>query len=125
MSQTVCRLRYGEKLFSLVEQGVCSAEDVDVAITSGPGLRWALFGPYINMQLANQKGFKEAIHHLGPPMTEWWNDMHAFQHSDETTELLEEETNQLLTQYKDIDLYQTRDKGLVDILKLRQQLKLD
>lgn len=43
--------------FSLVEQGVCSAEDVDVAITSGPGLRWALFGPYINMQLANQKGF--------------------------------------------------------------------
>jgi hypothetical protein len=33
-------------------------------------------------------------------MTEWWNDMHAFQHSDETTELLEEETNQLLTQYK-------------------------
>jgi 3-hydroxyacyl-CoA dehydrogenase len=51
--------------FSLVEQGVCSAEDVDVAITSGPGLRWALFGPYINMQLANQKGFKEAIHHLG------------------------------------------------------------
>jgi hypothetical protein len=29
------------------------------------------------MQLANQKGFKEAIHHLGPPMTEWWNDMHA------------------------------------------------
>jgi len=111
--------------FSLVEQGVCSAEDVDVAITSGPGLRWALFGPYINMQLANQKGFKEAIHHLGPPMTEWWNDMHAFQHSDETTELLEAQTNQLLTQYKDIDLYETRDKGLVDILKLRQQLKLD
>lgn len=111
--------------FSLVEQGVCSAEDVDVAITSGPGLRWALFGPYINMQLANQKGFKEAIHHLGPPMTEWWNDMHAFQHSDETTELLEAQTNQLLTQYKNIDLYETRDKGLVDILKLRQQLKLD
>ncbi|MBJ9721179.1 3-hydroxyacyl-CoA dehydrogenase [Acinetobacter calcoaceticus] len=111
--------------FSLVEQGVCSAEDVDVAITSGPGLRWALFGPYINMELANQKGFKEAIHHLGPPMTEWWNDMQAFQHSDETTDLLETETEKLLTQYKDIDLYQTRDKGLVDILKLRQKLQLD
>lgn len=111
--------------FSLVKEGVCSAEDVDIAITSGPGLRWALFGPYINMELANQKGFKEAIHHLGPPMTEWWNDMQAFQHSEETTELLEEQTKQLLTHYKDVDLYQKRDKGLVDILKLRQQLELD
>lgn len=111
--------------FSLVEQGVCSAEDVDVAITSGPGLRWALFGPYINMELANQQGFKEAIHHLGPPMTEWWNDMKAFQHSDETTDLLEAETNQFLAQYKGIDLSQKRDKGLVDILKLRQRLELD
>ncbi|MFH4299062.1 hypothetical protein WAJ01_21910, partial [Acinetobacter baumannii] len=27
--------------------------------------------------------------------------------------------------YKDIDLSQKRDKGLVDILKLRQQLELD
>lgn len=111
--------------FSLVKEGVCSAEDVDIAITSGPGLRWALFGPYINMELANQKGFKEAIHHLGPPMTEWWNDMQAFQHSEETTELLEEQTKELLTHYKDVDLYQKRDKGLVDILKLRQQLELD
>lgn len=111
--------------FSLVKEGVCSAEDVDIAITSGPGLRWALFGPYINMELANQKGFKEAIHHLGPPMTEWWNDMQAFQHSEETTELLEEQTKQLLTHYKDVDLYEKRDKGLVDILKLRQQLELD
>ncbi|MDR2248944.1 3-hydroxyacyl-CoA dehydrogenase NAD-binding domain-containing protein [Acinetobacter sp.] len=111
--------------FSLVKDGVCSAEDVDIAITSGPGLRWALFGPYINMELANQKGFKEAIHHLGPPMTEWWNDMQAFQHSEETTELLEAQTNELLMQYQDVDLYQKRDKGLVDILKLRQQLELD
>ncbi|MGL2992141.1 3-hydroxyacyl-CoA dehydrogenase NAD-binding domain-containing protein [Acinetobacter nosocomialis] len=111
--------------FSLVKEGVCSAKDVDIAITSGPGLRWALFGPYINMELANQKGFKEAIHHLGPPMTEWWNDMQTFQHSDETTEMLETQTKELLTHYKHIDLSQKRDKGLVDILKLRQQLKLD
>ncbi|MEN8406361.1 3-hydroxyacyl-CoA dehydrogenase NAD-binding domain-containing protein [Acinetobacter seifertii] len=111
--------------FSLVKEGVCSAEDVDIAITSGPGLRWALFGPYINMELANQKGFKEAIHHLGPPMTEWWNDMQAFQHSDETTEVLEAQTKELLNHYKHVDLSQKRDKGLVDILKLRLQLELD
>ncbi|MGM7369733.1 3-hydroxyacyl-CoA dehydrogenase, partial [Acinetobacter baumannii] len=59
------------------------------------------------------------------PMTEWWNDMQNFQHSEETTELLEEQTKELLTHYKDVDLSQKRDKGLVDILKLRQQLELD
>ncbi|SST13491.1 3-hydroxyacyl-CoA dehydrogenase [Acinetobacter baumannii] len=58
-------------------------------------------------------------------MTEWWNDMQNFQHSEETTELLEEQTKELLTHYKDVDLSQKRDKGLVDILKLRQQLELD
>ncbi|MFX8401813.1 3-hydroxyacyl-CoA dehydrogenase, partial [Acinetobacter baumannii] len=57
--------------------------------------------------------------------TEWWNDMQNFQHSEETTELLEEQTKELLTHYKDVDLSQKRDKGLVDILKLRQQLELD
>ncbi|MDB0323503.1 3-hydroxyacyl-CoA dehydrogenase, partial [Acinetobacter baumannii] len=41
-------------------------------------------------------------HHLGPPMTEWWNDMQNFQHSEETTELLEEQTKELLTHYKDV-----------------------
>lgn len=111
--------------FSLVKEGVCSAEDVDLAVTSGPGLRWALFGPYINMQLANQKGFKHAIHHLGPPMTEWWNDMKAYQHSDENLDVLDAAAQQLLGKYQDIDLYQKRDTGLVDILKLRQQLQLD
>ncbi len=51
--------------------------------------------------------------------------MQNFQHSEETTELLEEQTKELLTHYKDVDLSQKRDKGLVDILKLRQQLELD
>ncbi|MCX2582063.1 hypothetical protein OQ641_30120, partial [Klebsiella pneumoniae] len=77
------------------------------------------------MELANKKGFKEGIHHLGPPMTEWWNDMQNFQHSEETTELLEAQTKELLTHYKGVDLYLKRDKGLVDILNLRQQLELD
>lgn len=44
-------------------------------------------------------------------MTEWWNDMQNFQHSEETTELLEEQTKELLTHYKDIDLSQ---KGIKD-----------
>lgn len=31
--------------YSLVEQGVASIEDIDLAITHGPGFRWAFVGP--------------------------------------------------------------------------------
>ena len=35
--------------FYLVEQGIASVEDVDTAIAHGPGLRWALLGPFLNL----------------------------------------------------------------------------
>ncbi len=31
----------------LVESGVASVEDVDLAVSAGPGLRWALYGPFL------------------------------------------------------------------------------
>lgn len=36
---------------SLVMNGVCSIEDLDTAFTFGPGLRYALMGPYLVYQL--------------------------------------------------------------------------
>jgi 3-hydroxyacyl-CoA dehydrogenase len=80
-SFTVCNLE--RSYFILVSEGVCSAGDIDIAITNGPRLRWAIFGPYLNMQLANQHGFKAAMHHLGEPMSEWWADMHPYTLSEE------------------------------------------
>ena len=38
--------------FHLVEQGITSVEDVDTAIAQGPGLRWALLGPFLNLHLS-------------------------------------------------------------------------
>ncbi len=40
----------------LVSRGVCSVEDVDKAVTFGPGLRWGLMGPYMVLELAGGKG---------------------------------------------------------------------
>lgn len=110
--------------FSLVSNGVCSAEDVDVAITNGPGLRWAIYGPYLNMQLANMNGFKAAMHHLGEPMTEWWADMKAFDLSDDNIDQLDEEIQKFLTKLGDQDLRLLRDTALIDILKMKKMLNL-
>lgn len=40
----------------LVMRGVCSVEDVDKALVYGPGIRWAIFGHNMIMQMGNSGG---------------------------------------------------------------------
>jgi 3-hydroxyacyl-CoA dehydrogenase len=59
----------------LVEQGVCSVADIDLAISSGPGPRWALLGPFATQHLSGGTGgLAHVLEHLGPPMVAWWDD---------------------------------------------------
>jgi len=41
---------------SLVEQGIASVEDIDTAMTTGPGLRWAVMGPHLLYHLGGGPG---------------------------------------------------------------------
>jgi 3-hydroxyacyl-CoA dehydrogenase len=62
--------------FALVQDGVASVADIDTAIAHGPGLRWALLGPFLNLHLSGGPGGLEyVLNHLGPPITDWWSDM--------------------------------------------------
>jgi carnitine 3-dehydrogenase len=40
----------------LVAEGIASVADFDTAISAGPGLRWALMGPYLTFHLAGGVG---------------------------------------------------------------------
>ena len=62
--------------FSLVHEGVASVADIDTAIAHGPGLRWALLGPFLNLHLSGGPGgLQHMLDHLGPPIESWWADM--------------------------------------------------
>lgn len=64
--------------FHLVEQGVASVADIDTAIAYGPGLRWALMGPFMNLHLSGgEGGIAHVLAHLGPPIESWWRDLGA------------------------------------------------
>jgi len=41
-----------QEAFHLVQEGVASVADIDTAIAHGPGLRWALLGPFLNLHLS-------------------------------------------------------------------------
>jgi carnitine 3-dehydrogenase len=45
-----------QEAFNLVANGVASVADVDAAIAHGPGLRWALLGPFLNLHLSGGEG---------------------------------------------------------------------
>ena len=60
----------------MVDQGVASVSDIDTAIAHGPGPRWALLGPFMNLHLSGGAGgIGHVIDHLGPPIESWWRDL--------------------------------------------------
>ncbi|MDQ1538805.1 MAG: hypothetical protein QOE58_3198 [Actinomycetota bacterium] len=62
--------------YSLVDRGVASVTDIDTAIAYGPGLRWAVLGPFVNQHLSGGPGgLTHILEHLGPPMVAWWDDL--------------------------------------------------
>ena len=65
-----------QEAFHLVAEGVVSAADLDIAIAHGPGLRWALLGPFFNLHLSGGAGgFGHMLEHLGPPTEAMWRDL--------------------------------------------------
>jgi|tagenome__1003787_1003787.scaffolds.fasta_scaffold20958342_3 carnitine 3-dehydrogenase len=62
--------------YSLVDRGVATVADIDTAIAHGPGLRWALLGPFVLQHLSGGPGgLAHTLEHLGPPMEDWWQAM--------------------------------------------------
>jgi len=54
------------KCGELLAEGVCTAEDIDKAVSFGPGLRWAIVGPYLVAQLGGgEGGIKGLTLHIG------------------------------------------------------------
>jgi carnitine 3-dehydrogenase len=60
--------------YSLVERGAATVADIDTAIAHGPGLRWALLGPFLNKHLSGGAGgIAHDLEHLGPPTERIWD----------------------------------------------------
>jgi 3-hydroxyacyl-CoA dehydrogenase len=52
----------------LISTGVASAEDIDTAITDGPGLRWAVNGPCTVLHVSGGRGgVRSTVEHMGKP----------------------------------------------------------
>lgn len=65
-----------QEAYSLVDRGVATVADIDTAIANGPGLRWAVLGPFLSQHLSGGTGgIAHILEHLGPPTERWWRDL--------------------------------------------------
>jgi 3-hydroxyacyl-CoA dehydrogenase len=106
--------------FSLVREGVASVADVDTAIAHGPGLRWALLGPFLNLHLSGgDGGLKHVLDHLGPPIEEWWADMHPVTLDDALKAMLVAGGDDELAGRSMAEIMADRDKVLLELMKMK------
>lgn len=60
----------------LLRSGVVSAADFDDAVLYGPGIRWALMGPFMTFHLAGgEGGIEHFLDHLTEPYQTWIADL--------------------------------------------------
>jgi 3-hydroxypropionate dehydrogenase (NADP+) len=106
----------------LVDKGVCTAEDVDKAISAGPGLRWAIMGPYLTYHLGGGEGGIEYImRHIGVQKSKWLETMATWTKTPESViqKAVEGVNAMELVKGKSLEeLEAWRDERLVALLRL-------
>jgi len=60
----------------LINEGVASVKDVDIAVSSGPGLRWAVMGPTSLFHLGGDVGgLQDFCNRYSISFNRWWDDL--------------------------------------------------
>lgn len=117
------------EMIDLVMRGVCTAEDADKALTFGPGIRWAIFGHNMIMQLGNPGGLKGMMAMLGTGGDVWLTDMADWKHmpNEEYGEIAQASVDEMMKNFPDEvghtnpEIAKYRDKMLIEILKLHHK----
>ena len=61
---------------NIVAEGIADVADIDRAIASGPGMRWALMGPHLIYHLGGGAGgYRHYLDHLGPTQEARWKEL--------------------------------------------------
>jgi 3-hydroxypropionate dehydrogenase (NADP+) len=104
----------------LVDRGVASVEDVDKAVRAGPGIRWAIMGPYLTYHLGGGAGGIEYLmRHIGPKKSAWMETMAKWTVTpDSAVEKAIKGVKDMVGEKPLEELERWRDERLVSLLQL-------
>jgi carnitine 3-dehydrogenase len=102
----------------MVEAGEATVEEIDLSITDGPGLRWALQGPMLTFHLAGgQGGMAHMLDHFGPSLLSPWTRLEAPELTPELRDAVVDGCDREADGRSIDDLVAERDRGVVAILR--------
>ena len=105
----------------LVAEGIATVEDVDAAISEGPGLRWALMGPHLTHALGGgDGGMEHFLTHLGPAMINWWASLGSPSLTDDVKRKLVDGVETEIHGQSIQELERRRDDFLIRVLEARR-----
>ncbi|MFD1066133.1 3-hydroxyacyl-CoA dehydrogenase NAD-binding domain-containing protein [Oceanobacillus locisalsi] len=106
----------------IVNDGVATTEEVDKAIVYGPGLRWALMGPFLTLHLAGGKdGMRHMLEQFGPALKLPWTRLVAPELTDELSEKVISGTAEQSGDVPIEDLEHRRDRFLIKLMALLEE----
>lgn len=71
----------------IVNDGVATTEEIDASMIYGPGLRWALMGPFMTLHMGGgDQGMRHLLHQFGPALKLPWTKLEAPELTDELKE---------------------------------------
>ncbi|KAF2092462.1 hypothetical protein NA57DRAFT_50267 [Rhizodiscina lignyota] len=111
---------------ALVERGIVSAEDLDTAVTSSLGMRWAVTGPVMTNILGGgggKDGFMRIQKSIGRSAQVWLKDMaeHPFTPTDESLEKVNDSVLQWIEHLELATVEEERDNVVLTIMDLKKQ----
>ena len=114
-----------QEAFNLVANGVASVADVDAAIAYGPGLRWALLGPFLNLHLSGGEGGIGAL--FGKPLWQatesMWRDLGVVSVDADLATRVAAGVSEELAERELSAVVRQRDEALLALLQLKADAK--
>ncbi len=102
---------------SLAADGVASVEDIDKAMTAGPGLRWSVMGPHMLFGLGSGGGgIGEFCNRYGDSFHRWWDSLGSVELNADTINILVEGLKAEENGRSFADLREDRDRKLIAVL---------
>jgi 3-hydroxyacyl-CoA dehydrogenase len=101
----------------LVNEGVATVADIDTAVASGPGQRWAVMGPTLLFHLgADEGGLATFCERYAESFHRWWDDLGTPRLDDATVHRLVEGVSRVVPESDLTELSARRDAMLISVL---------
>ena len=115
-----------QEAFRLVAEGYASAEDIDIGIRDGLGLRWSFMGPYETIDLNAPGGVRDYVERYeGLYVNLWPSQQHIVPWGRKTVDGIEAERAEKLPRDKIGERSRWRDRRLMELVAHKRRAATD